>query len=94
MSELILGEALLRRLAEGWIRTGQTGEGLRTDEWVMEHKAAIQGVYKYCGKQLIAYVDYNARHAEGRRAQRRTGRRIARRRLGGRGRSERQIRME
>ncbi len=49
---------LLSKLADSWIRLGQTGEGLRTDEYVNKHREAIMGIYEYCGKSLKEYLNY------------------------------------
>jgi hypothetical protein len=54
------GARLLEKLADSWIRTGQLGEGLRTDEYVTKHKEAIMGIYEYCGKTLTEYLRHEA----------------------------------
>jgi hypothetical protein len=51
-------EPLLRKLAASWIDTGLNGTGLRSDEETMKRKDAIQGIYGYCGKLLLEYLDY------------------------------------
>src|SRR5208282_3947679 len=50
---------LLRKLAASWIETGQNGTGLRKDGYVEQHQQAIQGIYEYCGKSLLEYLDYS-----------------------------------
>lgn len=58
VGERIKGVALLTRLANSWIRIGQTSDGLRKDEYVTAHKEAIQGIYETCGETLLDYLKY------------------------------------
>jgi hypothetical protein len=53
-------EAMLRKLAANWIDTGENGTGLRKDRYTNDHRHAIMGIYGYCGKTLLEYLNYRA----------------------------------